>query len=102
MVRDVCQALWSTLQPEVMPIPTEETWIQSANAFATKWNFPHCIGAIDGKHMVIQAPPNSGSQYHNYHGSFSIIIMAVTDGNYKFILAGNFNANTIVMTALGQ
>ena len=34
--------------------------------FQTKWNFPLCIGAIDGKHIVMQCPPNSGSSYYNY------------------------------------
>lgn len=53
--------------------------------FASKWNFPHCIDALDGKHIAISPPPNSGSLFYNYKQFFSIVLLAVVDANYKFI-----------------
>ena len=38
-----------------MPLPTEEQWKYIADDFYTKWNIPNCLGAIDGKHVNIQA-----------------------------------------------
>lgn len=51
-----------------------------------KWNFPHCIGSIDGKHILIQKPKHAGSMFWNYKQRDSIVLLAVCDAAYKFIL----------------
>jgi hypothetical protein len=45
--------------------------------------FPHCIGAVDGKHIGVKNPANSGSMSFRYKDHFSIIL-AVVDSDYRF------------------
>ncbi len=68
------------------PPTTQEGWLELANGWNQRWNFPHVIGAIDGKHVACQAPPDSGSEYNNYKGFFSIILFAMVRSGYKFLL----------------
>ena len=53
--------------------------------FHDSWNLPNCLGAVDGKHIHIRAPDNTGSLYFNYKKSFSISLMAVAGPDYKFL-----------------
>lgn len=86
IVHETCAAIWKVLQPLVMPKPTSETWSQVEEDFKNIWNFPNCIGAIDGKHVVLRAPHNSGSLYFNYKKTFSTVLLAVVDAKYKFVV----------------
>lgn len=69
-----------------MPSSAEE-WKKVAKQFQNIWNFDHCIGSMDGKHITIQAPINSGSEFYNYKHYFSVVLMALVDADYCFIFA---------------
>ena len=64
----------------------EEEWKEKSQSFENKWNFPHVIGALSGKHIVMQAPHNAGSGYFNYKKTHSVVLLAICNANYEFIL----------------
>ena len=87
--------LWEVLTPLEMPPPTEADWRKIEQDFNDYWNFPNCLGALDGKHVVITSPAKSGSLFFNYKQTFSINLMALVDANYKFIYVdiGQYGSN---------
>ncbi|GBP08070.1 Protein ALP1-like [Eumeta japonica] len=84
IVRVVCKALWKKLINKIMPEATKDLWKKIAQEFERYANFPNCIGAIDGKHIRVIKPIDSGSLYHNYKYLFSIVLLGVCDANYCF------------------
>ena len=59
IVTKVCEAIPKKLGPSYLKVPSsEEERLQIAKQFEEKWNFPNCLGAIDGKHITLQPPPN--------------------------------------------
>ena len=69
ILREVCIALYDVLCPiYVRPPSTENEWRHIANIFEQLWDLPHCIGAIDGKHIGIDCPKKTGTRFWNYKG----------------------------------
>ena len=110
IVLETCDAIWRNLQPKALPTPTAESWKEIAKDFYHFWQFPNCVGARDGKHIIIQALALSGSLYrvtkkktgpnsnyskytgpvffgspYNYKNTHSIVLLAVADAQCKFV-----------------
>ena len=88
IINETCQLLWKTLiEKGYLKHPSKiEEWKAIAEDFDQYWNFPNCLGALDGKHVVMQAPARSGSMYFNYKKSFSIVLKAICNAKYQFTL----------------
>lgn len=86
IIREVCDAIWKALRDEYLKLPkSEREWHGVAEEFLQEWGFPHCIGAIDGKHVNIDCPKNAGSLFYNYKNYHSTVIMAICDAKYRFL-----------------
>ena len=86
IIRETAAAIISVLKDDYLRFPaTEEEWKVVCNDFGERWNFYHCLGAMDGKHILIDPPLRSGSMYYNYKGTFSIVLLAVVDAQLRFI-----------------
>ncbi|KAK7461651.1 hypothetical protein BaRGS_00038600 [Batillaria attramentaria] len=85
IIPHTCRMIVKALDKYIKVPNSPEKWQAVAQAYNDRWNFPHCVGAIDGKHVAIRAPPNGGSNFYNYKGFHSVVLMAVADAHYRFI-----------------
>ena len=96
IVSETCEAISDSLKDLYLKPPTcPEEWKTISKEFEEVWNFPHVLGAIDGKHIRLKCPNLSGTLFHNYKGFFSIVLLAVCDADYCFTLyhIGSYGSN---------
>lgn len=96
IVKEVCEAICKRMEPLFLPVPTKEIWESSAEQYSRLWQFPNCIGSIDGKHVTIKCPRKTGSNHFCYLKKFSIVLMAIVSADYKFICVdiGGYGKNS--------
>ncbi|XP_076679553.1 uncharacterized protein LOC143374889 [Andrena cerasifolii] len=89
IIPETCQALYQVQWTEflkVKVIPEYQGRVEKiAEGFCNRWDFVNCGGAMDGKHIRIVPPPDSGAFYYNYKNYYSTVLMALVDSNYEFI-----------------
>ncbi|XP_050296347.1 uncharacterized protein LOC126736161 [Anthonomus grandis grandis] len=86
LIPETCAVIFEELKQEYLKFPTcKEDWRSIASGFESRWNFPNCAGALDGKHIQIVPPPRTGALYYNYKKFYSVILMALVKANCEFI-----------------
>ena len=74
-----------TWPPLHMPVRTTEMLLAASNESYLEWNFPKCVGSIDGKHIWLKCPSNSGSMHYNCKHYCIIVPQGLSDARNRFI-----------------
>ena len=73
---EVCRAIQDEFTREYLRCPTTPgEWKELETEFRIRWNVPHALGALDGKHVALKK-----ALYHSYKRFFSIVMLALVDG----------------------
>lgn len=95
IVHETVEAIIRVLEEKVMVFPsTVEEWKFIADKYQTNWQFPHCIGALDGKHIVFQ-PPRKWDQ-------FIVITRERTALFFLLLLMPNINLFLWTLAGMGE
>ena len=77
-VPEVCDSITRAYRDQVMRCPTlPEDWLLVESVFRWRWNFPHALGALDGRHIPIRCPQGESSLFCNSKGRHSIVLLAL-------------------------
>ena len=59
---EVCRAIQDEFTREYLGCPTTpDEWKELEKEFRIRWNVPHALGALDGKHVARKKPKNIGA-----------------------------------------
>ena len=51
-----------TLEDQFLKTPNrQKEWLSISKGSEEKWNFSHCLGSLDGKHICNECPKMSGT-----------------------------------------
>ncbi|EYC14364.1 hypothetical protein Y032_0040g166 [Ancylostoma ceylanicum] len=86
VVYEVAEVVVQKFFREVFLLPTRSTWAESAEDFANMWKYPRGVAALDGKHFECFRPSHSGSPFYNCKGYYSIVLLALSDAQYRILM----------------
>lgn len=100
IIKETCEAIWNSFHAEVLFTPTQNGWRAISNNFEKIWNFPNCIGALDGKHIAVIVSllytkcKNDSKANHYYE--IIIITIAILQINYFSIFYAKITKRSLV------
>lgn len=82
---EVCKAIYHCLKNEYLNIlSTTEEWGRIAVESYNGWHFLNVFATADGKYIALFHPRGRGSEFYNYKGFYSVVLLALVDYDYKF------------------
>ena len=109
IIKETYGTIFEALAGEYLhPPSSRKEWENIARDSQETWNLPHVVGAIDGKHIRIACPKQSGTLFHNYKGFFSFVLLTIRDARYCFTLfdVGHYGSNNdggvLANSSIGQ
>ena len=86
IIPETCEAVYNCIKEECLLTPkTSVEWQEISLTLQERWQFPNVLGALDGKDVIMVKPWHVGSNYHNYKGSESIVLLALCDAYYRYV-----------------
>ncbi|XP_068723666.1 uncharacterized protein [Montipora capricornis] len=79
-----CKMLWRPFSTSGMIFFTAEAW-PCIKTFQNVSDLPNIVGAIDGTHIRIAAPPDSALDYFRRYQQHNFIVQAIVDGRKRFL-----------------
>ncbi|XP_067625952.1 uncharacterized protein [Eurosta solidaginis] len=77
IIYETCDAIWHGLREIYLAQPNQTELKNIADRFYAKTGMPHCLGAVNGKHVKVVCPKRSGSLFFNYKKTFSVVLIAI-------------------------
>ncbi|CAN8026648.1 unnamed protein product [Ixodes persulcatus] len=84
LYKEFCQVIVSALEPEWVKMISAAELAEHVREFEATLDFPQAIGALDGCHFPVSPPQADATDYRNYKGWYSIILLALVDHRYRF------------------
>ena len=83
--KEVCTYIVDKLLPEYIRMPQANALKEVVSSFASEYNFPQCVGAVDGTHIPITSPQECPADYFNRKGWHSVIMQGTVNNRGLFI-----------------
>ncbi|KAH7967542.1 hypothetical protein HPB49_025506 [Dermacentor silvarum] len=82
--KEFCAAVLQNLEEAWLKMPAPADIEDHMREFHAMTGFPQGVGALDGCHFPVSPPKEHASDYHNYKGWYSMILLAMVDHRYRF------------------
>ncbi|XP_050433721.1 uncharacterized protein LOC126841348 [Adelges cooleyi] len=87
IIVETCECIIEALADYIKCPQSEEEWLRVSMTFERTTRFPSCLGAACARHIELRKVSKADSDYLNERRRPSVLLSAMVDANYEFLLA---------------